>query len=122
MLGMRPAIGDEHRHHLVAGRVGRCAGDPREIRRRRERIVQMDATGEVAQAKAARFPVIRMGLLQRADVRVTRRASCSQVMSRPWRSRVLPLAQFDGLRKVLTTPVSSSHLMIRSLGMSLHKR
>ena len=32
------------------------------------------------------------------SVRVTRRVSCSQVTSRPWRSRVLPLALFDGLR------------------------
>src|SRR6516164_45525 len=30
------------------------------------------------------------------SVRVTRRVSCSQVTSRPWRSRVLPLALFDG--------------------------
>jgi hypothetical protein len=32
------------------------------------------------------------------SVRVTRRLSCSQVTSRPWRSRVLPLAKFDGVR------------------------
>ena len=36
------------------------------------------------------------------SVRVTRRVSCSQVTSRPWRSRVLPLALFEGLRKTLT--------------------
>src|SRR5712692_8273914 len=56
------------------------------------------------------------------SVRVTRRMPCSQVTSRPCRSRVLPLALFDGLRKMLTSPVSSSHLRIRLLGMSLHNR
>src|SRR6266568_7019246 len=56
------------------------------------------------------------------SVRVTRRMPCSQVTRRPWRSRVLPLALFDGLRKMLTSPVSSSHLRIRLLGMSLHNR
>jgi hypothetical protein len=38
------------------------------------------------------------------------------------RSRVLPLAKFDGLRKMLTAPVSSSHLRMRWFGMSLHSR
>ena len=56
------------------------------------------------------------------SVRVTRRASCSQVTSRPCRSRVLPLALFDGLRNTLTAPVSSSQRMMRLLGMSLHSR
>src|ERR1700759_5390783 len=56
------------------------------------------------------------------SVRVTRRPPCSQVTRRPWRSRVLPLAKFDGLRKIETAPVSSSHLTMRLLGMSLHKR
>src|SRR6266581_7798378 len=56
------------------------------------------------------------------SVRVTRRMPCSQVTRRPWRSRVLPLALFEGLRKMLTSPVSSSHLRIRLLGMSLHNR
>src|ERR1700752_3953055 len=56
------------------------------------------------------------------SVRVTCRESCSQVMSRPCRSRVLPLAKFDGLRKTLTAPVSSSQRMMRLLGMSLHNR
>jgi hypothetical protein len=32
------------------------------------------------------------------------------------------LEKFDGLRKTLTAPVSSSHRMIRLFGMSLHKR
>src|SRR6516225_3210915 len=54
------------------------------------------------------------------SVRVTRRASCSQVMSRPWRSRVLPLALFEGLRNTVVRPLSSSHLRMRLLGMSLH--
>src|SRR5687768_9357895 len=56
------------------------------------------------------------------SVRVTRRASCSQETRRPWRSRVLPLVLFDGLRKTLTAPVSSSHFMTRLLGMSLQSR
>src|SRR5436305_10387958 len=56
------------------------------------------------------------------SVRVTRRASCSQVISRPCRSRALPLELFDGLRKTLTAPVSSSHLRIRLFGTSLHSR
>src|ERR1051325_883105 len=54
------------------------------------------------------------------SVRVTCRPPCSQVTSRPCRSRVLPLAWLDGLRKTLTSPVSSSHLRIRLFGMSLH--
>src|SRR5439155_1957142 len=56
------------------------------------------------------------------SVRVTRRASCSQVSSLPCRSRVLPLELFDGFRKTLTAPVSSSHFMMRLFGMSLHSR
>src|SRR5580704_9952193 len=56
------------------------------------------------------------------SVRVTRRPRCSQVTSRPWRSRVLPFELFDGLRNTLTAPVSSSHLRMRLLGMSLHNR
>ena len=56
------------------------------------------------------------------SVRVTRRVSCSQVTSRPWRSRVLPFALWEGLRKTLIAPVSSSHFIIRSFGMSLQRR
>src|ERR1051326_8628230 len=56
------------------------------------------------------------------SVRVTRRIPCSQVTRRPWRSRVLPLALFEGLRKTVVSPVSSSHLRMRLLGMSLHNR
>src|SRR5215469_3761158 len=56
------------------------------------------------------------------SVRVTWRAPCSHVTSRPWRSRVLPFELFDGLRNTLTVPVSSSHLRIRLFGMSLHNR
>ena len=56
------------------------------------------------------------------SVRETRRPPCSQVIRRPWRSRVLPLAKLEGLRNTLTAPVSSSHFMIRLLGMSLHNR
>src|SRR5437763_99931 len=36
--------------------------------------------------------------------------------------RVSPLAKLDGLRKMLTAPVSSSHFRIRLLGMSLHNK
>src|SRR6266851_5442336 len=61
-------------------------------------------------------------MLPSYSVRVTRRESCSQVTRRPWRSRVLPLALFDGLRKTLTAPVSSSHFITRLFGMSLHIR
>ena len=42
--------------------------------------------------------------------------------SRPWRSRVLPFAKFEGLRKTLTRPVCSSHFMMRLFGMSLQRR
>src|SRR5262245_18183464 len=56
------------------------------------------------------------------SVRLTRRASCSHVTSRPWRSRVFPLALFDGLRNTLTAPVSSSHFMMALLGMYVHNR
>ena len=55
------------------------------------------------------------------SVRVTRRLSCSQVTSRPWRSRVLPFEKLEGFRKTETTPVSSSQRMMRSFGMSLHR-
>ena len=61
-------------------------------------------------------------MLPSYSVRVTRRLSCSQVTRRPWRSRVLPLAKFDGLRNTLTRPVSSSQRMMRLLGMSLQRR
>src|SRR5712691_6127731 len=54
------------------------------------------------------------------SVRVTRRESCSQVTRRPWRSRVLPLEKFDGLRYTEVRPVSSSHRRMRLFGMSLH--
>ena len=56
------------------------------------------------------------------SVRETRRLPCSQVRSRPWRSRVLPLAKSDGLRKMVTAPVSSSQRTMRLLGMSLQSR
>src|SRR3954453_14964407 len=56
------------------------------------------------------------------SVRVTRRPPCSQVIRRPWRSRVWPLAKFDGFLQIETAPVSSSHFRIRLFGMSLHSR
>src|SRR5882762_7661613 len=56
------------------------------------------------------------------SVRVTRRVRCSQVTSRPWRSRVLPLALLDGLRNGATWPVSSSQRYMQSPGTSLQIR
>src|SRR5215204_3258585 len=56
------------------------------------------------------------------SVRVTRRPPCSQVRSRPCRSRVLPLAKAEGFRNILTAPVSSSHFMRLLLGMPLQRR
>src|SRR5438876_12380091 len=53
------------------------------------------------------------------SVRVTRRVSCSQVTSRPWRSRVLPAALLEGWRLVLVRPVTSSQRRMRLLGMAL---
>src|SRR3954453_20220023 len=55
------------------------------------------------------------------SVRVTCLPPCSQVTSLPCRSRVLPLAWFDGLRKMLTSPVSSSQRRMRLFGISLHR-
>ena len=57
------------------------------------------------------------------SVRTTRRVTeCSQVTSRPWRSRALPLAQLAGLRKTLKLPSFSLYFMIRLFGMSLSSR
>src|ERR1700704_5227630 len=56
------------------------------------------------------------------SVRVTRRESCSQVSRRPWRSRVLPLALFEGLRNTLTAPVSSSPLLDLVVGVVPRER
>src|ERR1700721_2013136 len=64
----------------------------------------------------------RTVIVPSCSVRVTRRAPCSQVTSRPCRSRVFPLELSDGLRETLTAPVSSSHLSIRLFGLSLHRR
>src|SRR5690606_31429162 len=54
------------------------------------------------------------------SARVTRRVRCSQVTRRPSLSIVLPLAFSDGLRKIETAAVSSSHFIMRLLGMSDH--
>ena len=56
------------------------------------------------------------------SVRDTRRVPCSQLISRPWRSRVFPFAKLDGWRNTVTAPVGSSHRAMRLLGMSLHSR
>jgi hypothetical protein len=55
------------------------------------------------------------------SVRVTRRASCSQVINLPCLSLAhFPLLLLEGLRNTPTSPVSSSHFMIRLFGTSLH--
>ena len=96
----------------------------------------MPNTGSVNQIEPSDFTTTSLGELSRLpsklsastvmepsySVRTTLRPPCRQVTSRPWRSRVLPLAKFEGLRKMLTAPVSSSHLRMRLLGMSLHSR
>ncbi len=96
----------------------------------------MPNTGSVNQTEPSDFTTTSLGELSRLpskrsastviepsySVRTTRRPPCSQVTSRPWRSRVLPLAKLEGLRKALTAPVSSSHFRMRLLGMSLHRR
>ena len=59
-------------------------------------------------------------MLPSCSVRVTRRVTkCSQVTSRPCRSRALPLAKFAGDRKTLKLSLVSSYFMIRLFGMSL---
>src|SRR5215469_2238963 len=60
--------------------------------------------------------------LPSGSVRLTRLPPCSQLTRRPWRSRVLPLVKLEGLRNTETAPVSSSHLRMRLLGMSLHRK
>src|SRR5262249_53772556 len=56
------------------------------------------------------------------SVRVTRRVLCSQVTSRPWRSRASPLELLDGCRETVVRPVISSHRMMRLFGTSLQRR
>src|SRR6218665_2123707 len=70
--------------------------------------------------RAASKPSTSVVMLPSYSVRVTRRPRCSQVISRPWRSRVLPLAWPLGWRNTPTAPVASSHFMMRSFGTSLH--
>ena len=96
----------------------------------------MPNTGSVNHTEPSDFTTTSLGELRRLpsklsastvmepsySVRMTLRPPCRHVTSRPWRSRVLPLAKLDGLRKTLTAPVSSSHLRMRLLGMSLHSR
>src|SRR5215475_16202772 len=64
----------------------------------------------------------RTVIVPSCSVRVTWRPPCSQVTSRPCRSRVLPFELLEGLRNTLTAPVSSSHLRMRLFGISLHSR
>ena len=56
--------------------------------------------------------------LSAISVRVTRRVRCSQVISRPCRSTVLPFELFDGCRNTETEPSVSSNRSIRLLGIS----
>ncbi len=56
------------------------------------------------------------------SVRVTRRLPCSQLISRPWPSKVFPLVYPAGCRKTVTAPDASSQRSIRSFGMSLNSR
>ena len=62
-------------------------------------------------------------ILPSRSVRVMRRVTeCSPLSSRPWRSRVLPLAWLAPLRWVLKPPSFSLYFMMRLLGMSLSSR
>src|SRR3989442_8709246 len=54
--------------------------------------------------------------------RTTRLVRCSQDSWRPWKSNVLPLLLFDGMRKTVTRPLSSSQRICRLFGISLHTR
>ena len=68
------------------------------------------------------FSAIDVGrlILERAVASPT--AECSHVTSRPWRSRVLPFAKFEGFRKTVKLPSFSSNFMMRLLGISLQSR
>jgi hypothetical protein len=93
----------------------------------------MPKSGSEKQIEPSDFTAASFGLFRRSprhrsastvtvpscSVRVTRRLPCSQVISRPSRSRVLPLVYPAKRRKTATEPVSSSRRSIRSLGMSL---
>ncbi|CAJ7185256.1 Uncharacterised protein [Burkholderia pseudomallei] len=96
----------------------------------------MPKSGSLNQIEPSDFTITSFGELKRLpanrsastviepsySVRVTRRVKCSQVTSRPARSRVLPFALFDGWRNTPTVPLCSSHRSIRLFGMSLHSR
>jgi len=95
----------------------------------------MPTGGSVNQMESSDFTITSLGelsglpsnlsistvIVPSCSVRVTLRVSCSQVTSRPCRSRVLPLTLSEGWRKTLTAPVSSCQ-RVRLLGMSLHSR
>src|ERR1700704_2238716 len=54
--------------------------------------------------------------------REMRRPVCSQVTCRPWKSNVLPLLLFEGLRNTVTRPSSSIQRRWTPIGTSLHTR
>ena len=61
-------------------------------------------------------------MLPSYSVLVTRRVPCSQVTSRPRRSRVFPLPLLEGSRKMVTAPVASLQQNIRLSGTSENSR
>ena len=61
-------------------------------------------------------------MLPSYSVLVTRRVPCSQVTSRPCRSRVFPLPLLEGSRKTVTAPVASLQQNIRLSGTSENSR
>src|ERR1700731_1346861 len=60
-------------------------------------------------------------MLPSSSCRVTRRGSCSQAISLPWRSRVSPLARFVGSWNS-NTPLPGSYFIRLLLWMSLNNR
>ncbi len=94
----------------------------------------MPNTGSVNQMLSSLLTTMSLGAFRRlpsklsastamrppASVRVMRRVTeCSQVTSRPWRSRVLPLAQLAFSRNTVKVPRTSLNFMMRLFGMSL---
>ena len=96
----------------------------------------MPKGGSVNQIEPSLFTTTSFGLFSRLpskrsastvmlpsySKRTTRRPACSQAMMRPCRSRVWPLALFEGFCHSLTAPVVSSHFRTRLFGMSDQSR
>jgi hypothetical protein len=81
-------------------------------------VIAADAVGRIEPSEAtaasfgefSRLPLYLSAMIviePSSSVRVTRRPLCSQVISRPSRSIVLPLEFIDGCRNTLTWPSSS---------------